>query len=71
MAMCSLRNSAWHHMRNIALIDRCFDGMIYGRQQERERRYEKKGEETDNLSKPYREEFGDRYIKQLERRGVL
>lgn len=23
MAACSLRNSAWHHMRNIALIDRC------------------------------------------------
>lgn len=36
LAECSLRNSAWHHMRNISLIDGCFDRMVYGRQQERE-----------------------------------
>lgn len=30
LAMCSLRNSSWHHMRDTALIDRYFYTMIYG-----------------------------------------
>lgn len=32
LAMCCFRNSAWHRLRNITLIDRFSDGMTYGRQ---------------------------------------
>lgn len=45
LAECSLRNSAWHHMRNISLIDGCFDRMVYGRQQERKNKDKRKTKE--------------------------
>lgn len=36
LAMSFLRNPAWYLKRHIALIDRCLNGVIYGRQRGRE-----------------------------------
>lgn len=36
LAMSFLRNPAWYLKRIIALIDRCLNGVIYGRQRGRE-----------------------------------
>lgn len=55
-------------MRNIALIDRCFDGMIYGRQQGRE---DIRKEKTDSLSKTSHEGFGVRYITNGVSRNIM
>lgn len=46
LAVCSLRNSAWHHMRNIALIDRCFDRTVKGWEQERQNIREREMKQT-------------------------
>lgn len=56
LAMFSLRNSAWHHMRNIALADRCF-GRTIGQSRVQER---------ENITKRQMNLQKDSHIKEFE-----